>query len=147
MKKLLVGLTTTFALFIVTDSFARTEKSEYRPNTNVEFIYEQPLDNVYSTNWLAKLEKKQDTKRLVYIETVGKYVNKGFIEFDCKTPKSDVNFSLYNWDEFGDDNHLEKFTVHQHEINAWKNGTFKHLLGEDPPYYFYKKLRIKYCKG
>ena len=125
---------------------AKMQKSDYRPNTQVEFIYRQKLDSVYSTDWLAKLENKRGTLRTVYIETVGKFVNKGFIRFDCANPKANVNLKLYGSAEYGDESQAQVLNLSQSDLKAWAKDEFEPLFGEDPPYAFYQKLRPKYCK-
>ncbi len=127
-------------------AIAKTENSEYRPNTKVEFIYDQELEEPYSTAWYAKLEKRSGTKRTVYIETVGKFVQKGFITFDCKSLQTDVQLSLYNWADYGDNSQLEHINVYTKDLKSWENNSFEPLWGETPPYALYKKLRVKYCK-
>lgn len=84
---------------------------------------------------------------MVYIETVGKYVESGYMSFDCLKPKSGVILNLYDWNEFGDEHNLRKVVVLPKDFKAWSDYEFEPLRGEDPPYQFYKKLRVKYCKG
>lgn len=147
MKTKALLLATSFALLLPSIANAKPKTVKYRPNTKVVFIYNQELDEPYSTRWFAKLEKRQGKKRTVYIETWEKYVNKGFITFDCGNPKASVQLDLYGWGEFGDDSQLEKTTVHSKDFKAWQMGDFEPLAGESPPYELYQKLRTKYCKS
>lgn len=144
MKKLLV---TMGLVLLATQSNAKTTSSYYRPNVKVDFIYNQQLDEPYSTDWYAKLESKNKTKRVVYIETVGKFVNKGFMSFDCANPSSGVDVKLYNWEDFGNESNLTKVTVLPKDFKAWQNDQFEPLNIQYPPYEVYKRIRNKYCKA
>lgn len=133
-------------LCLPTLAIAKTAQSEFRPNTTLEFVYEQDLGAPYSVDWYAKMEKKKGKQRTVYIEAIGKYVQKGFVTFDCANPKADVKLALYNWGDFGDSNALENITVRAKDFKAWNADNLEALYGEKPPYALYKKLRTKYCK-
>lgn len=122
-----------------------TKVSEFRPHLNVEFIYTQELGEPYSTTWYARLEKSTGKKRTVYIETSEKFVNKGFITFDCSNPRADVKLTLYHWGELNG-NDYENITVRAKDFKAWNNESFEPLQGESPPYTLYRKLRTKYCR-
>lgn len=120
--------------------------SEYRPDVAVEHVYRQQIDDVYFTDWFARLESSKGPWRDVYFETSDKFVNKGIIRLNCDDPEADIDLTLYNTGDYGSETDRREVTVPYADRRAWADGGYEPLAGETPPFEFYSAALTRFCK-
>ncbi len=120
--------------------------SEYRSGVAVEHVYRQQIDDVYFTDWFARLESAKGPWRDVYFETSDKFVNKGIIRLNCDDPEADIDLTLYSVGDYGSDADRRDVTVPYADRRAWADGGYEPLAGETPPFEFYGAALTRFCK-
>jgi hypothetical protein len=141
---MLAGLIALTGTTVHADGDARP--SEYRPGVTVEWIYRQQIDDVYFTDWFAKLEAADGAWRDVYFETSDKFVNKGNIRLNCADPEADIDLTLYDIGKYGSLDDRREVTVPYGDRRAWADGSYEPLSGETPPFEFYDAALVRFCK-
>ena len=121
-------------------------ESAFRPDIAVEHVYRQQLDDVYFTDWFARLENSKGPWRDVYFETSDKFVNKGIIRLNCDDPEADIDLTLYSTGDYGSDADRREVTVPYADRRAWADGGYEPLAGETPPFEFYSAALARFCK-
>lgn len=120
--------------------------SEFRPEISVGHVYRQQIDDVYFTDWFARLESGKGPWRDVYFETSDKFVNKGIIRLNCNDPEADIDLTLYSTGDYGSDAGRRDVTVPYADRRAWADGGYEPLAGETPPFEFYSAALERFCK-
>lgn len=120
--------------------------SEFRPDISVEHVYRQQIDDVYFTDWFARLEGAKGPWRDVYFETSDKFVNKGIIRLNCDDGEADINLTLYSVGDYGSDADRHEVTVPYADRRAWADGGYEPLAGETPPFEFYSAALTRFCQ-
>ncbi len=120
-------------------------ESAYRPDISVEHVYRQQIDDVYFTDWFARLESAKGPWRDVYFETSDKFVNKGIIRLNCDDGEADIDLTLYSTGDYGSDADRREVTVPYADRRAWADGGYEPLAGETPPFEFYSAALTRFC--
>ena len=127
----------------------RIVPSEFRENVEVEFLYSQDIEGVYSTTWLGRLEKRDGNWRDIYFETSEKYVSKGILSFECFADDTNGNPTIdvvdYGWKDFGDPSARRVTKIDDEQRQAWMKGEFEALSGESPPYELFVVAHYRFC--
>ena len=121
-------------------------ESAFRPDISVEHVYRQQLDDVYFTDWFARVESAKGPWRDVYFETSDKFVNKGIIRLNCEDAEADIDLTLYSTGDYGSDADRRDVTVPYADRRAWADGGYEPLAGETPPFEFYSAALTRFCK-
>ena len=125
--------------------------SAFRQSVEVEFLYDQDLEGVYSTTWLGREEKRNGNWRDIYFETSEKYVAKGILSFQCFADDMNGNPAIgvveYGWDDFGDPGAKRVTVIDYSQRQAWMDGELDSLQGESPPYELYVVAHYRFCGG
>ncbi|MBJ7499521.1 MAG: hypothetical protein JHC57_07190 [Sphingopyxis sp.] len=120
--------------------------SEYRSGIAVDHVYRQQIDDVYFTDWFARLESAKGPWREVYFETSDKFVNKGIIRLNCDDAEADIDLALYSTGDYGRAADRREVTVPYADRRAWADGGYEPLSGETPPFEFYSAALMRFCK-
>jgi hypothetical protein len=123
--------------------------SEFRPNVDVEYLYNQDIEGVYTTTWLGREEKREGPWRDIYFETSEKYVAKGILSFQCFANDTNGDPSIgvfeYGSGDFGDPDAARVTKIDIAQRQAWMDGKLDSLLGESPPYELYVIAHYRFC--
>ena len=120
--------------------------SAFRPGIAVENVYRQQIDDVYFTDWFARLEGAKGPWRDVYFETSDKFVNKGIIRLNCEDAEADIDLTLYSVGDYGSETDRREVTVPYADRRAWADGGYEPLWGETPPFEFYSAALARFCR-
>lgn len=127
----------------------RAVASEFRPGVEVEFLYTQDIEGVYTTAWLGREETRKGSWREIYFETSEKYVSKGILSFQCFAEDTNgdptIGIVEYGSGEFGDPAAKRVIRIAYAQRQTWMYGELDALRGKRPPYELFVVSHYRFC--
>ncbi|OAN99205.1 hypothetical protein A8B75_19345 [Sphingomonadales bacterium EhC05] len=125
-------------------------ESNERPGVMVDFLYRQQHEPPYSTEWHARVEKKEGDFRTVYYEGFGLIAQTGNLKYFCSNanlPNEKVSVIVEDTtgDVSGKIYEAAIYEIHPTQFGAWaaKNDSNQSL--PMLPYEFFVIAKSKYC--
>ena len=117
--------------------------SSFRPGLKVYFVYNQELEQPYSSSWWAALEKRNGNWIDIYFETNEKITDNGIISFKC-SGIGDVGILSY-FNEWANADNKTLYIIKPSMIANWKNDSLPFENSPQLPFEVFDKIKGKFC--
>ena len=118
-------------------------ESSFRPGLKVYFVYNEVMEEPYSSSWWVAFDKKNGDWVDIYYETNEKLTDNGIVSFKC-SGTGDVGILSY-FNEWANADNKTLYVIKPSMFTAWKNGSLPSENSPQLSYEAFNKIKQKFC--